>query len=396
MRDLSFINALPPAQRAALLNGPAMKAPTGVLSNFEHPPNGNDIGIAVVIFSGIFCSFIVSLRLYSRVLYHKEVVVEDGIILLALGALGAYLFCVCKIMIHPGIFVHLWDIRVRDLPRSLYYLNVGSIVYGNVIMLLKIAILLEWKRIFVPLRLKNGFWWTCNITLVVNVLFYVACTIVEIFGCNPRRKSWEPTVPGTCLNIATVNIVAASINFVSDLIILFLPQKIIWNLQMTNGRKLAIGALFAMGVLACIAAGFRLHSSTRFATSTDVLYSATDMGLWCLAEMVCGFIVICFTALPKLVKHSTWMQKLISTFKSSKSDSTDRPNLSWRDRLSAPTRRRNPPSDGSLFRDTDTETDVAYSLPITNVSVRSEFSVKTEPFDPKKPMTGDPYLKGIR
>jgi hypothetical protein len=116
-------------------------------------------------------------------------------------------------------------------------------------MLLKTGILIEWARIFVPLGSRNLFWWTCYTVMVVNVLFYVACTIVEIFACNPRQKSWDSLLPGTCLDVAKVNIVTACLNFVSDLVILVLPQKVIWSLHMTTSKKLAIGGLFAMGVL---------------------------------------------------------------------------------------------------------------------------------------------------
>jgi uncharacterized protein with NAD-binding domain and iron-sulfur cluster len=123
---------------------------------------------------------------------------------------------------------------------------------------------------------------------------------------------------------------------------------------------------------ACVAAGFRLHSSTKFATSTDVLYSATDMGLWCDAEMVCGFMVLCLTAMPKLVRDSPWVRAITSIFKSlSKYSFTDRSTLSIRDRLSVPNRRRRQPTDASLF----TDTDKSDFVPLTNVSVRSEFSV---------------------
>lgn len=116
-------------------------------------------------------------------------------------------------------------------------------------MLLKTGILLEWARIFVPQGFKNAFWWTCHSVIVVNVMFYVICTFVEIFGCNPRRKLWEPTLPGTCMDMAKVNIVSASINFASDVIILFLPQKVIWGLHMSLKKKFGVGTLFAVGVL---------------------------------------------------------------------------------------------------------------------------------------------------
>jgi uncharacterized membrane protein YhaH (DUF805 family) len=130
-------------------------------------------------------------------------------------------------------------------------LNAGTVLYGNIIMLLKIGILLEWARIFVPkgFRTRSPFWWTCHIVISVNVVFYVICTFVEIFGCTPRAKLWNPTLPGTCLDMSIINPVSAVINFLSDLFILCLPQKVIWGLNMGICRKLGMALLFAVGIL---------------------------------------------------------------------------------------------------------------------------------------------------
>lgn len=116
-------------------------------------------------------------------------------------------------------------------------------------MLLKTAILLEWVRIFVPLGWKNSFWWACHIILIVNIIAYVIFTFVEIFGCTPRQKMWRPTLPGKCLDINNINIASAIVNLVSDLIILVLPQKVIWGLKLSPRKKMGVAAVFAMGVL---------------------------------------------------------------------------------------------------------------------------------------------------
>jgi hypothetical protein len=78
MKDLSFINALPLAQQQALLNGPALKPPPGIKSNFTDPPNLNEVGYGVIVSSAIICGSLVILRLYSRCFYHKKIDVEDG------------------------------------------------------------------------------------------------------------------------------------------------------------------------------------------------------------------------------------------------------------------------------------------------------------------------------
>ncbi|KAF2642952.1 hypothetical protein P280DRAFT_538799, partial [Massarina eburnea CBS 473.64] len=230
------------------------------------------------------------------------------------GGWGGYLFSVIKLLLNPGVFIHLWDVRLKDLPRSLYYLNIASIMYGIVIMLLKTAILLEWARIFVPRGFRDIFWWTCHITIMINVLFYVSFTFIQIFPCVPRQRHWNPTIPGTCLDVAKVNIVAACINFVSDLGILLLPQIVIWSLSVSSSKKLAIGSMFAMGLFACLAAGFRLVNAATYVTSANILYRSSDMGLWCNVEMVCGFTIVCLPATGKLMKESPWIRKIISSF----------------------------------------------------------------------------------
>jgi hypothetical protein len=121
--------------------------------------------------------------------------------------------------------------------------------YGVVIMLLKVGILLEWAKISAPGGYRNSFWWTCHVVLGINILFYVASTAVELFQCTPREKLWKMTVPGRCMNTAQLNIVSASVNFASDIIILLLPQKVIWGLQMSKLRKLGVATLFAAGIL---------------------------------------------------------------------------------------------------------------------------------------------------
>jgi hypothetical protein len=129
-------------------------------------------------------------------------------------------------------------------------MNLGSIIYGIAITILKTGILLQWARLFVPHPDRNALWWTCHILIMINILFYTICTFVEIFACTPRQKIWTPKLPGKCLDIGAVNIASSVVNFVSDVIIFLLPQKVIWDLHgVTFRKKLGIAALFAVGIL---------------------------------------------------------------------------------------------------------------------------------------------------
>lgn len=116
-------------------------------------------------------------------------------------------------------------------------------------MLLKIGILLEWARIFAPQASRNTFWWLCHITMAVNIVFYTIIAFIQIFGCSPREKLWNVTLPGKCIDTAEANLVAAIVNFISDAIILLLPHKVIWGLHLTTRKKFGIAGLFFVGIL---------------------------------------------------------------------------------------------------------------------------------------------------
>ena len=117
-------------------------------------------------------------------------------------------------------------------------------------LVMKSLILREWKIIFVPAGVKNTLWWTCNISIVVNILFYTAGTLLENLACFPLRRIWDKTVPGSqCLNFKITVLVGASINVVLDVIILALPQKVIWSLNLSKKKKTGVSIVFAIGVL---------------------------------------------------------------------------------------------------------------------------------------------------
>lgn len=62
---------------ADALEAPALKPPTGVTANFEHPPNQNVYGYVALILCTSLASIFVLLRVYARVFYLKKVHIAD-------------------------------------------------------------------------------------------------------------------------------------------------------------------------------------------------------------------------------------------------------------------------------------------------------------------------------
>ena len=121
-------------------------------------------------------------------------------------------------------------------------------MYGPLVFFAKLSVLLQLQHIFVTSRRQPVFL-VIQALIWANLAFYMAYLWVDIFQCVPRRKIWEPSVPGTCISINVLLISPAGINIVSDCLILVLPIILVFRLQMTLKNKIAIGAIFASGLL---------------------------------------------------------------------------------------------------------------------------------------------------
>ncbi|KAK8057211.1 hypothetical protein PG996_011148 [Apiospora saccharicola] len=237
--------ALPPAEREKLLEGPALEPPPGVEPNFDKPPNGNAVVIAV-------CGTC-----------------------LVVGSFFVFLF------------------------------TLATNFFTTTILLLKTAILLEWLRLFVPgpgrNRRRNPLYWISVVLLAVNGGFNAAAIVVVNLACIPHEKSWNPLVPGRCFDGRVLFVASAVVNFAIDLAILVLPQKVIWGLlQLSFRKRLGVSVVFVVGVIsACFAAAFRIPVSVRYSRSQDHTYDFCIVGIWAMVEATCGLIVYCTPALPK-------------------------------------------------------------------------------------------------
>lgn len=114
---------------------------------------------------------------------------------------------------------------------------------------IKSAILLEWMHVFVPHGTRTKFWWTCQIIMWVNILYYISIVTASALSCFPHEKIWHPTMPGRCFNTKVLFVSNATLNLVSDIIILALPQGIIWKLNMSTRKKIGVSLVFAIGVM---------------------------------------------------------------------------------------------------------------------------------------------------
>ncbi|OAG04931.1 uncharacterized protein CC84DRAFT_1260216 [Paraphaeosphaeria sporulosa] len=299
-------------QRQAALEGPALMPPPGVTPNFINPPNQNKLGYGLIYSCAVVCAAVVCIRLYASLICRKKMNIEDYLAIVALGVTGGFLYISFRILLVPGLYVHQWNVQLKDLAMILFNVNNNYILYGIIIMLLKAAILLEWTHLFVPLGIRNGFWWTCHAILWANVMFYIACTVVENFSCAPREKIWNKLIEGHCVNNPALIMSSGILNMVSDVVIFALPQKMIWSLHISTRKRVGICLLFATGAFGCVCGAVRLVWTTKALGADDITFNVGPIGLWSVGELTSGFLVLCVPSFPKVFKDSIIARKLAS------------------------------------------------------------------------------------
>lgn len=136
---------------------------------------------------------------------------------------------------------------------KLQYGQAARILYCTDMFLIKLAILLQLLRVFVPLSRRNAMFWTCHALIWLNFFYYAAYVLLAIFYCNPIKKGWSqrvyPPIKGSCLNLRKAYIAGAALNTASDISIVILPQFVIWRLQLSLKRQIGLCLIFLVGLL---------------------------------------------------------------------------------------------------------------------------------------------------
>ncbi|KAI0097293.1 hypothetical protein GGR51DRAFT_541289 [Nemania sp. FL0031] len=316
-------------------NSPALAPPDGVESNFDNPSNGNYLVTTVLTVSLTISSLFLLIRGLAKAIYVKRFQIEDIVIIPAYVFFVAFSVYIYRIAASVGFFVHAWDIRFGDLAGFYHNFFYVTNFYLATMIFLKSAILLEWIRLFVPGKTRNAFFWTCHAVAILNALYYLANIIVENVQCQPKAYWWDKSLTGHCLNGTVLALTSATVNLAFDIIILILPQKVIWTLNMSAMRRLGVSVVFVVGLLAVILAALRVESSVTYIKEADYTYNLAPQALLQTAEMTAGILVFTFPATPKLLHHvmmkaGSSVEKLVSSRRGNSSGASESGRFSSR------------------------------------------------------------------
>lgn len=127
------------------------------------------------------------------------------------------------------------------------WLHVAKIHYGVAICVTKLAILCLYRRVFSTCP-RSTFDISVIVLIILLVLYYVATVIAKIWECVPRSRAWDQSVPGHCIDALMLVNVDGIFNTLTDFILVIMPLRMVWNLNMKVTKKVHVVPAFTFGL----------------------------------------------------------------------------------------------------------------------------------------------------
>ncbi|KAF2652387.1 hypothetical protein K491DRAFT_663842 [Lophiostoma macrostomum CBS 122681] len=258
---------------------------------------GAQVVIVISLFAAI-TSLFVGLRLWTRFVLIRAPGYEDTVLIFSWLCFVATVILI-GLQVHFGLGTHgdaLSESQVQNLQLCIY-INIST--YCASIGLTKIAILIQYQRVFPTPKFQIWCWSFIAIILAYTIATVAAC----IFVCTPIPKFWMGG-EGKCIDTFASWFANAAINIVTDLMIIILPMPVVRSLKLARKQKYLLMGVFAFGTIVCIISIVRLHSLLIITTSEDQSFDNAPVAQFSVVEMGVALICACLPTLrPLLSKY---------------------------------------------------------------------------------------------
>ncbi|PNY23828.1 Uncharacterized protein TCAP_06229 [Tolypocladium capitatum] len=290
-----------------------------LVSGLGLPPPGLDLAqdnrptiIAVSVITWTLAFLAVAMRLACRQMKGVRLWWDDWLILASLVPSFALVAGLAGYAVHRGFGRHVWIAP----PDAIYALTLGVFIaelgYFVTLACVKWSILaFYWRSFHVRQSIKVPIW----ILAVVVGLWGLAVFLVTLLQCQPIHAWWDrydinnPLPPSEyhCdVNPRRFFYGNAIPTIVTNILMLALPVPYIWNLQLPVGQKLALVAIFLVGIFVTVVSVVRLHYLLQSdIKDADITWNFTNMGLWTIVEANIAIVCACLPFLRLIVQKLT-------------------------------------------------------------------------------------------
>ncbi|KAL3472491.1 hypothetical protein BJX99DRAFT_272903 [Aspergillus californicus] len=256
------------------------------------------IGIAVMMtfLSTVFASLRIASQLVSIKLKWDDWLCVGAVIC-------AYGDLVCIVLVatvaQDGHHVQQYD--HATLAKRMQILLANNVIYNTAISLVRASILLFYRRIFMN---STPFTYATLVMGALIVGFWLSTFFSLIFTYSPAEAQWMPWMPHTKISTSAYWLTTGILNILYEVIILSMPQPLIWRMNMTFRRRVLVSFVFALGGFVCLTSIVRVYAITGV-DEADPTYTLFMPDLLTTTELNMSIICACLPMLPNLVKHLT-------------------------------------------------------------------------------------------
>ncbi|KAK6071108.1 CFEM domain-containing protein [Seiridium cupressi] len=198
-----------------------------------------------------------------------------------------------------GLGKDMWTLPLHNIENVLFYYYLGEIFYFASLSFNKISLLIFILRVFPDQKFRNIVFGVVGLCVGYGFSFVLATA----FQCDPINHSWmqvDSAHLGTCNNINLQGWMSAICNIVIDLIIIALPLKNLYSLQIKLNKKIMIMFMFSLGIFVTIVSIIRLRSLILFASTENPTWDYNEAAWWSTIELHVGIICACLPSLRSL------------------------------------------------------------------------------------------------
>ena len=123
------------------------------------------------------------------------------------------------------------------MPAQLLWAAANSCVKASILYL------------YIDLFPNKVFCRLCYGTLFTTAAYFTMVLLETFALCKPVQYNWDKSIKGHCTGENIAYLVAGIVNLTIDTFIVILPMPLVFNLQLILSKKIAVSAMFSLGVL---------------------------------------------------------------------------------------------------------------------------------------------------
>ncbi|KAK3902389.1 hypothetical protein C8A05DRAFT_15556 [Staphylotrichum tortipilum] len=281
-------------------------APPEVVATWPKPDyinpesQGPDL-IVAGIFTLVLALVALGLRLYVRLRIMRKMEMDDWVMVAAVIASTAATVSIVVGFAQFGWKYHVWDLRLSQLIDGRKASFVTQALFIPATQLTKVSILLSYLR----LAPQNSLFRRLSLTVPWVIAAFTGVFWIILFTeCRPLSSYWNlARTSQDCIEEAPILFAYACATVIFDFFVWALPLPTIYRTSLPLSQRLALIALFSVGLCVVVAAGVRIYYLDIVMTKTyDVTWEGTHLWMWVAVEANLGIICGCVPWLKSLIK----------------------------------------------------------------------------------------------